>query len=74
MQAGAITTNKLKRILTMADTDAVKERALPRTQTGLAAGQLGRARTMMSAGYTQAEIADALGVSTTTLNAALKED
>lgn len=74
VQAGAITTNKLKRILTMADTDAVKERALPRTQTGLAAGQLGRARTMMSAGYTQAEIADALGVSTTTLNAALKED
>jgi hypothetical protein len=67
IQAGAITTNRLNDILDVADLDQVRQLAMPRTQTGMTAVKLSRAKSMINSGYTQAEIAEALGVSLSTL-------
>lgn len=72
IQAGAISTNMLTSILSNADLDRVKELATPRTQRGMTASKKARAKSMYNAGYTQAEIAKALGVSVTTLSDVLK--
>lgn len=71
IQAGAISNNKLVQILNKSDLDQVKKLANPRSQTGLSGSKLARAKSMLSAGYTQAEVADALGISTSTLNQAI---
>lgn len=63
IQAGAISTSQLKSILDNADLDRVKELATPRPTKTLPAAKLNKARNMLNNGYTQAEIADHLGVS-----------
>jgi len=73
MQNGAVSANVLQKILNNTDMDKIKERATPRSSTGLPASTLARARSLLSAGYTQAEVAGLLGVSTSTLGANLKE-
>lgn len=72
IQAGAISDSMLQRILNNTDMDQVKRRATPRTTVGLSDAQVSRAKAMASNGLTQAEIADALGVSTSTISNALK--
>lgn len=72
IQAGAVSNNKLKQILNNSDVEQIKKLATPRTQTGITPGMLARARSMLAAGYTQAEIASSLGVSTSTINKAMK--
>lgn len=67
IQAGAISNNKLSDILSNADLTKVKELATPKTKLLMTDAKAARARTMLSSGYTQAEIADALGVSLSTL-------
>lgn len=71
IQAGAVSTNTLTQILANADLDRVKELATPRTKIKMTEAKTARAQTMLAAGYTQAEIADAIGVSLTTLKEAL---
>lgn len=71
IQAGAISNNTLSQILSNADLDTIKELATPRTKIKMTDAKTNRARSMSAAGYTQAEIADALGVSLTTLKEAL---
>lgn len=44
---------------------------MPRTSYGMSPAKLARARQMVSKGHTQADIADALGVSISTLSKAL---
>lgn len=74
IQAGAISANKLSQILNNSDLDVVKTLATPRQQKVLMTPvKSSRARAMLASGYTQAEVADALGVSLTTLKTALKE-
>jgi len=70
IQAGAISNNKLDQILDNADLDKVKALATPREQVLMTATAKSRATSMAASGYTQAEIADALGVSVSTLKAA----
>lgn len=67
IQAGAVSNNTLTQILENADLDKVKELATPRTTVLMTDAKTSRAKSMVTAGYTQAEIADALGVSVTTL-------
>lgn len=68
IQAGAISSTKLKSILNNTDLDKVKEYATPRTQKGLSASKIATAKAMLASGYyTQADIAEKFGVSTTTL-------
>jgi hypothetical protein len=75
VQAGAISANKLTQILNNSDVERVKTLATPRTEKVLMTPvKSSRARAMMASGYTQAEVADALGVSLTTLKTALKEE
>lgn len=71
IQAGAITNNRMTQILNNADLDTVKVLATPRRQVLMTSVKKQRAQSMVAAGYTQAEIADALGVSVTTLKTAL---
>lgn len=73
IQAGAISNHKLGRILENADLDRVKELATPRDRATVSPAMASRARTMASSGYTQAEIASALGVSASTVNDVLSE-
>lgn len=73
IQAGAITENKLKRILANADIDDLRQRATPRESREISTGTLGRMKTLSATGkYTIAEIADQLGLSTTTVKKYLK--
>lgn len=67
IQAGAISNNKLEQILDNADTQRVRELATPRTSLLMTPAKQQRAAAMFANGYTQAEVADALGVSLTTL-------
>jgi hypothetical protein len=67
IQAGAISNNKLTQILNNSDLDLVKKLATPKREVLMTTAKQRRAQAMLSTGYTQAEVADALGVSLTTL-------
>jgi DNA-binding CsgD family transcriptional regulator len=71
IQAGAISNNVLVQILNNTDLDRIKELATPRSSNSMPASKIDRARAMIESGRTQAEVAEALGVSTTTLLNAL---
>lgn len=72
IQAGAVHDSFLRKLLNNADMKTVKVKAMPRTSTGLTSGKLARAESMKARGYTLSEIADALGVSKSTVENALK--
>lgn len=67
IQAGAISTSKLTKILNNTDIDVVKQLATPRTSNSITPAKKSRIKSMLNLGYTQAEIADAVGVSTSTI-------
>lgn len=67
IQAGAISNSKLQQILNNADLDRVKALATPKTKILMTPAKSSRAKQMLAAGYTQAEVAEALGVSLSTL-------
>lgn len=71
IQAGAITNNKLSQILNNTDLDKVRQLATPKTTIKMTTVKTQKAQVMLNAGYTQAEVADALGVSLTTLKTAI---
>lgn len=72
IQAGAVSTNKLKQILDNADMDKVKQLATPRKNNSLSSQNISRINSLRSNGYTTSEIADKLGISTSTVIEALK--
>jgi DNA-binding CsgD family transcriptional regulator len=71
IQAGAITNSKLHQILNHADLDQVKKLATPKTAQSMSTARKNQAINMLRNGHTQAEVADALGVSVTTLKRSL---
>ena len=73
IQAGAISDTKLTQILRYTDPDAVRERAIPRATTTLSTAKISKVRTMNNSGYTIAQIAEALGVSTSTVSKYLNQ-
>lgn len=73
IQAGAIASTKLRDILNNADMERVKQLATPKTELMMTTAKQQRAKAMFAAGYTQAEIANALGVSLTTLKRSFSE-
>ena len=68
IQAGAISTSKLEQILNNADSDKVKQLASPRKAVTVNASQVSRIKSMLNFGYTQAEVAEATGLSVSTIN------
>jgi len=71
IQAGAISTNKLRQVLDNAEADRVRQLATPHTAFAITPSKLAIAEARLASGYTQAEIADSLGVPVSTLNSAL---
>ena len=68
IQAGAISDSMLSKILRYTDPDAVHSLAMPKSATQLSAVQVNKIKAMSSSGrYTIAQIADALGVSPSTV-------
>lgn len=72
IQAGAISENKLIQIINNVDIDDLRQRATPRTTTSLSTAKINKISSMNVSGYSTAEIANALGVSTTTVSNYLK--
>lgn len=73
IQAGAISENKLKRILKYSDIDKVRERATPRTVTTVSPAKASKIAAMKASGHTTAEIAEATGLSPSTVSKYLKD-
>lgn len=73
IQSGAISTNKLSQIIQNSDLDILKQRSMPRESRGISDAKIARAKMLESNGYTLAEIADSLGVSTSTISKVLNE-
>lgn len=71
IQAGAISTNFLQQLVANADKDRVRALATPRASHEMSSASIKRAKDMLSRGYTQAEVANALGLSLSTLRANL---
>ena len=67
IQAGAISESKLNRILNNTDIDVIREKATPRTTTTLSSTKISRIKSMKALGYTNSEIANKLGISTSTI-------
>lgn len=72
IQAGAIHDTKLREILKNADLDVVKTLATPKVKLLMTSAKIRRAQSMLAQGFTQAEVANQLGVSLTTLKNSLK--
>jgi predicted transcriptional regulator len=74
IQAGAITQKMLKDILDNTDINKVKELATPKPKAAISGAQKQQATNMARNGYSQQEIAEALGVSLTALKKGLDGD
>lgn len=68
IQAGAISPTKLSNIIKYVDDKRLKELAMPRERNTLSTSKVSRLKAMASAGYTTSEIANTLGVSTSTVS------
>lgn len=73
IQANAISPTKLRTILNYADQDEMKKLALPKVSGGLTSSQKALAKAMLARGHTYAEIANRLGVSSSTVQKIVKE-
>jgi transcriptional regulator len=73
IQAGAISNTKLTEIINNSDLDTVKFLAMPKFAPKMTTSKRVRAQSMLESGYTQQDVADALGVSLTTLKVSLSE-
>jgi len=74
IQAGAISTDKLEKILANAELDSVRKLATPRPTLVMTSTKRERAEQMLKDGFSQADVAHALGVALSTLKAALYEE
>lgn len=68
IQHGAISDSKLRQILANTDIDILKQRAMPRTSNKISSAVSNKIRMMSIAGYSTAEIAEATGVSRSTVS------
>ena len=68
IQAGAISENKLTQILNNTNADTIRQRATPRASTALSTAKQNRITALSASGYSTSEIAEALGVSSSTVS------
>lgn len=67
VQAGAISENQLNKMLKYADTDSLKNRAIPYNSRSVTDAQASHMKALANSGYSTSEIADKYNVSTTTV-------
>lgn len=68
IQSGAISDTTLSEILRYAEPKTVRERATPRRTAQLSDARISRIKAMANSGHTNAEIAEALGISTSAVS------
>lgn len=68
IQSGAISDTTLSEILRYVEPKTVRERATPRRTTQLSDARISRIKAMANSGHTNAEIAEALGISTSAVS------
>lgn len=74
IEKGAISENTLMKILNNADMDSVRSKATPRQTKALTNAKINKLNCMLASGYSNAEIAEALGVSVGTIAKYLKKE
>ena len=67
IEAGAISPNKLSQILQNTDTAVIREKATPKAKNTLSEAKVNKLKCMVASGYSNAEIAEALGISPSTV-------
>lgn len=68
IQNGAVTESMLKKIFDKMDKDELKQRATPPKKTiGMSNAQMARMKAMLASGYTIAQIAEAMNISSSTV-------
>lgn len=72
IQSGAVSENVLTQILNHTDIDKIRERATPKQRKTLSESKISKIKAMRSSGYTTLEIAEAVGVSSSTIAKYLK--
>jgi hypothetical protein len=73
IQAGAISENKLAQIIDNADIKVLRQLATPRATSTITTAKANKIAAMKASGHTTAEIAEACGVSASTVTKYLKE-
>ena len=75
IQSGAVNKTLLNNLLKFVDMDIIREKAMPKSITNLSSAQLRRVNAMLSSGkYTYQQVADAIGVSISTIRNVMKGD
>lgn len=72
IQAGAISENKLKKILNNSDPDTLRERAMPKVKNTLNTAQINRIKAMSNSNFTLNQIAEKMNLSPATVSKYLK--
>ena len=67
IEKGAISENVLNKIIQNADIDSLRSKATPRKSRTLSSAQLNKLQAMKASGYTNAQIAEALGIPASTV-------
>lgn len=68
IQSGAISENQLSKIIDNIDIDDLRKRATPRATNSLSSAKVQKIASMNASGYSTSEIAEALGVSSSTVS------
>lgn len=68
IQAGAISDTNLRAIIANTDKDNLRQRATPKYSTQISPSKQARIDALKASGYTNAQIASAIGVSVSTVN------
>lgn len=71
IQAGAVSDHFLTEVLRNSDLKQIKEYATPKSSVTMTPSKVARAKAMLAMGYPQADIADTLGVSISTVMGAI---
>ena len=73
IQAGAVSANLLKKVIANADMDTLRSKAMPKNKPTISPTTQARIKAYASKGKTQAEIAEALGISASTVSTILSQ-
>ena len=72
IQAGAISENKLKKILMNSDPDILREKAMPKQSKSLSNAQIARIKALNTSNFTIAQIAEKMNISPSAVSRYLK--